>query len=98
MSPPLERFISSWSLNSADAASVLAGAGPASGAAPGPGITGGFASFGAGACGGFCVCSGVGTLTEVSGLIDPPTDFWKQALGAPLPWCQDSFIQSPDYK
>src|SRR5437899_1193716 len=99
MSPPLERFMSSWSLSSAEAASVLpAGAGP--GAVLGAGdVAGGvFASLAAG-WGGFSFCSGVGTLTEVSELINPPMLTSGSSLRTyRSPGDRTPFHQSPDQK
>src|SRR6185436_17353768 len=72
MSPPFERFMSSWSLSSAEAARVLlagVGAGPA---AAGAGAAAALGSWADGDWGVLSVCSGVGTLTEVSELINPP--------------------------
>src|ERR1051325_6630296 len=87
MSPPFERFISSWSLNSAEAASVLFGRGTAGPAAAGEAAGAALGSWTDGDGEGLFVCSGVGTLTEVSELINPPNAHFRRRCADEAPPC-----------
>src|ERR1041384_8177877 len=91
MSPPLDRSMSCWSLNSI-AAVRGPGGGPAegvagAGAAGVPAVGPAGAGAEAGGCGVFfSVCSCEGTRREVS-LISPPLPCPQQSQDEPLPWC-----------